>query len=100
VCRSDGALAEEGDAVFFITADVTPQPSLGVVVGAMCTFRFVLPADADVAGAVTPREDADAVQCSPESILSIVESGVDAAAALRDARAAAAAVMAARAAPE
>ncbi len=78
--------------------------SLGVVVGAMCTFRFVLPAVADAAGAVAPCEEEPPVQCSPEAVLAVVRrsdggGAGDALQALREARAAAEAALAARAQP-
>ncbi len=85
-------------------SDGGPALSLGVVVGAMCTFRFVLPAVADAAGAVAPCEEEPPVQCAPEAVLAVVRrsgggGAGDALQALRKARAEAEAALEARAQP-
>lgn len=58
------AVAEEGDLVFYQSSE--GALSAGVVVGAMCSFRFVLPCELCLTGGLLsvsePREDSQPVQ--------------------------------------
>lgn len=57
-------MAEEGDLVFYQSSE--GALSAGVVVGAMCSFRFVLPCELCLTGGLLsvsePREDSQPVQ--------------------------------------
>lgn len=48
-------------------ADSAGHISLGLCVGQLCYFRFVLPATLNADGAVVPLEE-EAIQCSPEQV--------------------------------
>jgi hypothetical protein len=58
-------VAEEGDLVFYQSSEGAVL-SAGVVVGAMCSFRFVLPSELCLTGGLLsvsePREDSQPVQ--------------------------------------
>ena len=82
LCDAGGA--SEGDAVF-VACD-RGSLRLGIVVGSMCTFRYVQTAEVcTTTGHIQPLEEEETLQVSSSDVLAVVSKTADAA-ALRDAR--------------
>lgn len=92
LCDAGGA--SEGDAVF--VACHRGSLRLGVVVGAMCTFRYVQPAElCTTTGHIQPLAEEETLQVSSSDILAVVSRTANAA-ALRGAHEAASIALALR----